>query len=86
MSTKPVVAYAVTLVCLAGAVPLRLYPIGLGRGWRRAEVHKAAVMLLIGALSVFLSWFAFLLYDRPAVDSLFKVVSATATVGLSCGS
>ena len=44
--------------------------------------------MLAGTLFVALtliSWFMFLMYDYDAVDSLYEVVSAVATVGLSSG-
>jgi trk system potassium uptake protein len=42
----------------------------------------------VGALfaaTVVSSWLVFLLYGYPALDALFEVVSAVATVGLSTG-
>ena len=49
---------------------------------------QVQIAMLTGTLFVGLtigSWFIFLLYDYDAVDSLFEVVSAVATVGLSSG-
>jgi trk system potassium uptake protein TrkH len=56
-----------------------------GRSLEESEVQKAVVIFLIGGITVGASWLAFLLYGKPPLDSLFEVVSATATVGLSCG-
>ncbi|NJO67665.1 MAG: TrkH family potassium uptake protein [Rhodospirillales bacterium] len=46
--------------------------------------HTFAVILLF-IVVIALSWFAFLTYGYAPLDSLFDVVSATATTGLSSG-
>lgn len=56
-----------------------------GRALEESEVQKAVVIFLIGGITVGVSWLAFLLYGMAPLDSLFEVVSATATVGLSTG-
>lgn len=55
---------------------------------RRIEEPDQVRALLLAALFgavVLLSWFAFLAYGHDPMHSLFEVVSATATVGLSTG-
>jgi trk system potassium uptake protein TrkH len=49
------------------------------------ELHEATMYLTMGLFVVGLSWFAFLLMGYDPLDSLFEVVSATGTVGLSTG-
>ena len=49
------------------------------------ELREATIYLTMGLLVVGCSWFFFLLMDYDPLDSLFEVVSATGTVGLSTG-
>jgi trk system potassium uptake protein TrkH len=49
------------------------------------DLWRATLLMVMFALVVFLSWLAFLIHGYPALDALFEVVSATATVGLSTG-
>jgi trk system potassium uptake protein TrkH len=49
------------------------------------DLWRAMLLMVMFALVVFLSWLAFLIHGYPALDALFEVVSATATVGLSTG-
>lgn len=56
-----------------------------GRRIEEREVQTAALVLVGFLLVVLVGWSAFLLRGHPALDSLFEVVSATATVGLSTG-
>ena len=49
------------------------------------EIEHALLVILWFAVVILLSWFAFLVYGYAPLDSLFDVVSATATVGLSSG-
>jgi len=47
-------------------------------------LHALGIVTCFGVV-VLVSWFAFLLHGYDALDALFEVVSATATVGLSSG-
>ncbi|EGV20417.1 TrkH family potassium uptake protein [Thiocapsa marina] len=49
------------------------------------QIEHALVLILLFVLLVLGSWMAFLAAGYPALDALFEVVSATATVGLSVG-
>lgn len=49
------------------------------------EVQQALIILALHLAVVIVSWFVFLAVGYDAVNSLFEVVSATATVGLSTG-
>jgi trk/ktr system potassium uptake protein len=56
-----------------------------GRALEERDVEDALGVVALYALVVLASWLAFVLFGYPAMDSLFEVVSATATVGLSAG-
>lgn len=56
-----------------------------GRTLSDSEIQDALMILLVFIGTVFVSWFCFMLYGYPAIPSLFEVVSATGTVGLSAG-
>ncbi len=56
-----------------------------GRRIDAAEHREALVLILLFFAVVTLSWLAFLFMGYDALDSLFEVVSATGTVGLSTG-
>lgn len=47
------------------------------------EIEHALLLILLFLLIILLSWFPFLAYGYAPLDSLFEVVSATATAGLS---
>lgn len=49
------------------------------------EIIQAMLIIALFWAVVLLSWLAFLAYGYAPLDSLFEVVSATATVGLSAG-
>ena len=49
------------------------------------QIEHALVLILLFVLLVLGSWMTFLVAGYPALDALFEVVSATATVGLSVG-
>jgi trk/ktr system potassium uptake protein len=49
------------------------------------ETNKALLIIMLYFLAVFLSWFAFMFSGYEPVVSLFEVVSAVGTVGLSSG-
>lgn len=51
----------------------------------RRDAERALVVGALFAATVVSSWLVFLLYGYPALDALFEVVSAVATVGLSTG-
>lgn len=50
-----------------------------------ADLVRALLLMALYGAVVLLSWFAFLLCGYAPMGSLFEVVSATATVGLSAG-
>jgi trk system potassium uptake protein TrkH len=56
-----------------------------GRTLDGLQIEHALVLILLFVLLVLGSWLAFLVAGYPALDALFEVVSATATVGLSVG-
>lgn len=56
-----------------------------GRRIEATEVQDALMIILMFIIVVFFSWLAFLIYGYAPLDSLFEVVSATGTVGLSSG-
>jgi trk system potassium uptake protein TrkH len=56
-----------------------------GHRLERPEIEHALLIILVFIGLVFLSWFPFLAMGHDALSSLFDVVSATATVGLSAG-
>lgn len=56
-----------------------------GRGVETDEIQRALVVILLFALTVWLSWVIMVAAGQPAIDALFEVVSAVATVGLSTG-
>jgi trk system potassium uptake protein TrkH len=49
------------------------------------EIERALVVILLFGLTVVLSWVPFVAMGYNPLDSLFEVVSATGTVGLSAG-
>lgn len=50
-----------------------------------AEIQEAVILLGLFMLVNFLSWVPFVVHGYDPVDSLFEVISATGTVGLSSG-
>jgi len=56
-----------------------------GRPIDEAGLAQAMGVVACYVAVTFVSWYAFVLYGYDALDSLFEVVSATATVGLSAG-
>lgn len=56
-----------------------------GRRIEANEVQDALLIILLFIGVVFCSWLPFLVSGYPPLDALFEVVSATGTVGLSCG-
>ncbi len=73
---------------LARAAAARHAVIDARLGGRRVDdedLWRATLLMLLFALLVFLSWLAFVAHGYPALNSLFEVVSATGTVGLSTG-
>lgn len=58
----------------------------LGRGRVRSDlVQRALAVILLYVAICYLSWLAFLSAGFPPLDSLFEVISAVSTVGLSTG-
>ncbi len=49
------------------------------------DIREALAMILLFILVIVISWIAFIAYGYDPFDSLFEVVSATGTVGLSVG-
>jgi trk system potassium uptake protein TrkH len=49
------------------------------------EIERTLVVVILFGLTVILSWVSFVFMGYNPVDSLFEVVSATGTVGLSTG-
>jgi len=56
-----------------------------GRRIAEADLVRALLLLVLFGGVVLLSWLAFVAYGHAPLHSLFEVVSATATVGLSAG-
>lgn len=56
-----------------------------GRDWSDAELTRVVVIIGLFFLVMVVSWLPFLWYGYDPLDSLFEVVSATGTVGLSTG-
>ena len=56
-----------------------------GRRLREAEIQEALFIILLFFMVVAVSWFPFVVMGYAPLDSLFEVVSATGTVGLSAG-
>lgn len=56
-----------------------------GKHVEDALIARALLLIALFALLIGLSWLAFLAYGYDALDSLFEVVSAAGTVGLSSG-
>lgn len=50
-----------------------------------SDVRQALVLLTLYVSATAISWLVFLLHGYPPLDSLFEVVSAIGTVGLSTG-
>jgi trk system potassium uptake protein TrkH len=56
-----------------------------GRRLGAEEIQAAMLVILLFGAVVFVSWAAFVAAGFAPLDSLFEVVSATGTVGLSAG-
>jgi trk system potassium uptake protein TrkH len=56
-----------------------------GKRIEDADLVRALLLMALYCAVVLLSWFAFLAHGHAPMASLFEVVSATATVGLSMG-
>jgi len=48
-------------------------------------IQRAMIIIFLFVLVVLSSWFVFVLFGYSPIDSLFEVVSATGTVGLTSG-
>lgn len=57
----------------------------MGRRLESIEIERCFILVFLFIAVIMLSWFPFLLLGFPPLDSLFEVVSATCTVGLSTG-
>lgn len=62
-------------------VQLRVY----GNKVDEAQFERIVGTIALFCFTILLSWLAFLAYGYPPLDSLFDVVSATTTTGLSAG-
>jgi len=49
------------------------------------EIDRALLLIILFGLIIFISWIPFVILGYNPLDSLFEVVSATGTVGLSTG-
>ncbi len=56
-----------------------------GRRLEDEDVQRALLLILLYVVVIVLSWLPFVAWGFEPLDALFEVVSATATVGLSCG-
>lgn len=56
-----------------------------GRALDASEANQALVILVLFLAVIFVSWILFLAYGYDPLQSLFEVVSATCTTGLSTG-
>ena len=56
-----------------------------GRRLHAEEIHTALLLVVLFVAVVVLSWVPFVVMGYSPLDSLFEVVSATGTVGLSTG-
>jgi trk system potassium uptake protein TrkH len=56
-----------------------------GRRLEAGEVQTALAIVMLYLLVALASWFAFVVGGHAPLDSLFEVVSALGTVGLSAG-
>ena len=62
-----------------------IYPRLMGRRLESVEIVRCFLLVFLFLLVIGVSWFIFILMGYPLLDSLFEVVSATCTVGLSTG-
>jgi trk system potassium uptake protein len=56
-----------------------------GRRMEDAAIQEALIIVLLFAAVILISWLPFVFMGYDPLDSLFEVVSATGTVGLSAG-
>lgn len=57
----------------------------MGRNLEDSEIENAFLLIILFIIVIVLSWLPFILMGYSPLDSLFEVVSATCTVGLSTG-
>ncbi|AGF77543.1 Trk-type K+ transport system, membrane component [Desulfocapsa sulfexigens DSM 10523] len=57
----------------------------VGRRLRDQDIHAALLLIVLFVAVVLFSWLPFVVMGFSPLDSLFEVVSATGTVGLSVG-
>jgi trk system potassium uptake protein TrkH len=80
------VAVIRTMLHRASAPRRAVIPVRLGGEVLEPEaIERALILVLLFAVTVVVSWFAFVAAGYPALDALFEVTSATGTVGLSTG-
>lgn len=77
----------IQLLVLRAQVPRHavIQPALGGRALDAHQIEHALVLILLYVLLILGSWLIFLAAGYPAIDALFEVVSAVATVGLSTG-
>lgn len=74
------------LVRRANLAPHAVYqPALAGQQLRQGEMQEAMAVITLYAVTLGLSWLAFLAYGLKPLDSLFEIASALGTVGLSAG-
>ncbi|MGD2100590.1 MAG: potassium transporter TrkG, partial [Desulfobacterales bacterium] len=56
-----------------------------GRRLEADEVQNALCLVLVYIALIMISWLPFVVMGHPPLDSLFEVVSAIGTAGLSAG-
>jgi trk system potassium uptake protein TrkH len=56
-----------------------------GQKLDKDDAERALIVITLFVMVIVLSWFSFVIMGYDPVDSLFEVVSATGTVGLSTG-
>jgi len=57
----------------------------MGKSLETADIERCFLLVFLFIAVISFSWFVFLFLGYPSLDSLFEVVSATCTVGLSTG-
>jgi trk system potassium uptake protein TrkH len=77
--------FRVMILRLSSAKRAVINPTIAGHRLGESDVRGAAVLLLLFIGLIFVSWIPFVALGYDPLDSLFEVVSATATVGLSTG-
>jgi len=82
-----IAASVLRLILLRSCLPKHavIEPRLAGRRLQGEEIHAALLLILLFVAVIALSWLPFVAMGYSSLDSLFEVVSATATAGLSVG-